>query len=221
MTTRSGNAAFVMLMVLTSAGLPARASLYSMKTSGTISSTNQASIPVGTPFQFELRYDAAAPDLDPVPTSGNFTNSTMPPALAFFHYKAGSYEVTLDDPTDFGPFSGISTTFTSINAIDININAPTLFPQLGGGAVSFHADFNAFATAPVFTSDGLPTNTAFNVASFDDSSVTLLPPTGFVTGSSLTSFSISAVPEPATYLLLMMAAAEACYRRNMRGSRRG
>ena len=83
-----------------------------------------------------------------------------------------------------------------MNAIDINISAPTLFPHLSGGPVSFHADFNAFSTAPIFTSDGLPTNTALSAASFDQSSVTLLPPTGFVTGSSLTSFSISVVNQP-------------------------
>jgi hypothetical protein len=205
--------AVVLFPLLLLAGVPARASLYSLQTSGTISSSNQATIPNGAPFQFELRYNTAAPDLDPASTSGSFANTTVPPALVFFHYKAGSYEVTLDDPTDFGPFSGISTTFTVVNAIDININAPALFPQLGGGPVSFHADFNAFAMAPIFSSDGLPTNTAINAASFDASAVTLLPPTGFVTGSSLTSFSISAVPEPATCLLMILAAAGTCAQR--------
>ena len=41
-------------------------------------------------------------------------------------------------------------TFTSIHAIDINIHSPALFPQLAGGPVSFHADFNAFDAAPVW-----------------------------------------------------------------------
>src|SRR5262249_56436558 len=93
---------------------------------------------------------------------------------------------------DFVPFSGIDITFTSVNSIDININAPALFPQLAGGPVSFHADFNAFSTAPIFSSDALPTNTALGPASFDQSTVTLLPPAGVVSGNSLTSLMLTA-----------------------------
>jgi hypothetical protein len=202
MIVRSRNTAFVVFLLLLLACVPARASLFSLRTSGTISTSNQASIPVNAPFQFELTYDTAAPDLDfeflgeTSPTFGRFKNTATPPALVFFHYKAGSYEVTLDDPADFGTFSDALITFTSVNAIDLNISAPTLFPHLSGGPVSFHADFNAFSTAPIFTSDGLPTNTALSVASFDQSAVTLLPPTGVVTGSSLTSLTISAVNQP-------------------------
>ncbi len=198
--TRSANAALLVLSLLVLAATPARADLFSLAASGTISenSSGDATIPIGTPWTFQLTYDTAAPDLDfqltssPDPTFGRFTNTAAPPALTFFHYKAGSYEVTLDDPANFGTFSGMDITFTTVNAIDININASALFPHLAGGAVSFHADFNAFSTAPIFSSDALPTNTALSPASFDQSTVTLLPPAGVVSGSSLTSLTLTA-----------------------------
>lgn len=203
MVIRLTNTACVLFVLLILAGVPARADLYSLRTSGTISSSSvAATIPVGMPFSFELTYNTAAPDLDfellgsPDATYGRFKNTAAPPALVFFHYLAGSYEVTLDDTTDFGTFSEATVTFTTVNAIDININAPTLFPQLAGGPVSFHADFNAFSTAPIFTSDALPTSTSISSASFDQSAVTLIPPTGVVTGSSLTSFTVSTVNQP-------------------------
>src|SRR5688572_24043214 len=98
--------------------VPARAELFSLSASGTIAVNNSvdATIPVGTPWMFEIIYDTTAPDLDfeltgtPDPTFGRFTNSGAIPALTFFHYRAGSYEVTLDDPSDFGPFSAILIT---------------------------------------------------------------------------------------------------------------
>ena len=80
--------------------------------------------------------------------------------MTFFHYQAGSYEVTIDKPSDFGTNSAIVVTFTSIHALDININAAAFFPPLAGGPVSFHADFNDFSSDPIFVSDALPTNTA-------------------------------------------------------------
>ena len=199
MTYHFKNAALLLLAVLTPVATPARATLFSLTTAGTISfnSSGDATIPIGTPWSFEFTYNTTAPDLDseltgsPDPTFGRFTNSAAPPALTFFHYKAGTYEVTLDDPADFGAFSEIHITFTSVNAIDININAPTLFPHLAGGPVSFHADFNAFSTAPIFSSDALPTNTTLGPASFDQSSVTLLPPAGAVLGSNPASLTLS------------------------------
>src|SRR5262249_18427810 len=61
-----------------------------------------------------------------------------------------------------------------------------------GGTVSFHADFAKFGSPHIFTSDALPTNTAIGPGSFDDSNVTLLPPTGVVSGSNtLTSLTLS------------------------------
>jgi hypothetical protein len=121
----------------------------------------------------------------------------------YFHYRAGDYEVTLDDPADFGEFSEMLITFTAVHALDINIHSPALFPQLAGGPVSFHADFNAFSAAPVFSSDGPPTNVAIGPASFDLSTVSLLPPSGFISGSEIASLTITAVPEPATAGLMM------------------
>ena len=176
MITRCKNAALLLFTLLTLAAMPARASLFSLAASGTISenSSGDATIPIGTPWTFEIIYDTAAPDLDfestgsPDPTFGRFTNTATPPAMTFFHYRAGSYEVTLDDPADFGTFSGIFITFTSIKGIDININAPAFFPPLAGGTVGFHADFANFSSAPIFTSDALPTNTALGPGSFDD-----------------------------------------------------
>ena len=85
-------------------------------------------------------------------------------------------------------------TSTSIKGIDINISAPTFFPSLAGGPVSFHADFAAVSSPPIFSSDALPTNTALGPGSFVDSNVTLLPPSGVVTSSNLTSLTLTAVP---------------------------
>jgi hypothetical protein len=195
-TTRSVNAALLMFTLLAVATTPAPASLFTLAASGTISfnTSGDPTIPVGTPWTFELTYDTAAPDLDPDPTSGRFTNTAAPPAMTFFHYRAGTYEVTLDDPADFGTFSGMFITFTSINGIDINIFATDFFPPLAGGPVSFHADFARFTPPPIFSSDALPTNTALGPGSFDDSNVTLLPPNSVVTSSSLTSLMLTAVP---------------------------
>jgi hypothetical protein len=191
--TRFKNAALLLFTLLTLVAMPARASLFTLAASGTISenSSGDPTIPVGTPWSFELTYDTAAPDLDPDPMNGSFTNTAAPPAMTFFHYRAGTYEVTMDDPVDFGMFSGIFITFTSINAMDINIIAPAFFPPLAGGAVSFHADFARFGPPPIFSSDALPTNTALGPGSLDDSNVTLLPPNSVVTSSSLTSLTLS------------------------------
>jgi hypothetical protein len=164
--------------------------------SGTVSSSAEPTLPSGTPWSFELIYNTAAPDRDteftgnPDPTFGRFTNSGPPAALNYFHYQAGDYSVTLDNPAKFLSSSAIHITFTSIHAFDVNVHAPDLFPQLGGGPVSFHADFNAFATAPVFLSDALPTN-QLSPASFDESSVTLIIPKGVVTGSAISSLAIN------------------------------
>ena len=134
MITRSRNVAFVLFMLLILASVPARADLFSLRTSGTISNGSPATIPVGTPFSFELTYDTDAPDLDfelgPIdPTFGRFKNTSAPPALVFFHYQAGTYEVTLDDPADFGTFSNAVITFTSVNAIDIRMGHPPRLPS--------------------------------------------------------------------------------------------
>jgi PEP-CTERM motif len=201
MITRSAIAVVLLLTLLNVATTPARATLFSLAASGTISenSSGDSTISIGTPWTFELRYDTAAPDLDfeltgsPDPTFGRFTNTATPPALTFFHYRAGGYEVTLGDPAGFGTFSDLLITFTSINGIDINIHAPTFFPPLAGGPVSFHADFAAFSSPPIFTSDALPTNTALDPGSFVDSNVTLLPPAGVVSSNSLTSLTLTAV----------------------------
>jgi hypothetical protein len=193
----------VAFMFLVLASLPARASLFTLAASGTINSNSSGdpTIPVGTPWLFEITYNTAAPDLDfqvtvtgsPDPTFGRFANTAMPPAMTFFHYKAGSYEVTLDDPGDFGTFSAIDITFTSINAIDINIFASTLFPPLAGKPVSFHADFNRFVSPPVFTSDALPTNTAIGPGSFGPNTVSLLPQqSNEVSGNNVTGLTITA-----------------------------
>ena len=212
MTTRPANAALLLFTLLDLSATSAQASLFSLAASGTISSNSSgdSTIPIGTPWTFELTYDTAAPDLDfeltglPDPTFGRFTNTAAIPALTSFHYQAAGYEVTIDDPADFGTGSEIHITFTTVNAIDINVHAPAFFPPLAGGAVSFHADFNAFSTAPIFASDALPTNTALGPGSFDASTVTLLPPAGVVSGSSLTSLTLTAVPEPSTAALVIV-----------------
>jgi hypothetical protein len=214
------------LLVLTA--LPLRAELFSVSASGriTVNDSGDTTIPVGTPWTFELVYDTAASDLDIDPTHGVFTNSGAIPALTFFHYRAGSYEVNLGGPGDFGQFSNISITFTSgSHAIDINLNAGSLFPPLAGGAVSFHADFNDFSHS-LFTSDALPTDTSIRLEDFQgERSVTLLPPRGEVLGGTqdMTSFTIKAVPEPSTCGLVIMGvtALLACPRRRPAPSHSG
>ena len=200
------SAAFLSCAVLAlAAPTSARATPFSLAASGTISfnSSDNAAIPVGTPWTFEIVYDTAAPDLDSSPTFGSYGNTSVPPALISFHYQAGGYEVTIDDAADFGVGSDILVDFGgAVNSIDINVNAPALFPPLGGGAVSFHADFGDFSSRPIFVSDALPTDPAFGPDSFDDANVTLLPASGgVVTGSSLTSFAVTPVPEPSTSAL--------------------
>lgn len=203
---RTGVAGLCAAWLVVAAAESAWAGRYQLAAAGEISTnaSSDVTIPVGTPWSLELTYDTAAPDLDfevlgaADPTYGRFKNTAAPPALVSFHYRAGSYEVTLDDPADFGASSEMLITFTSIHAIDINIHSPALFPQLAGGPVSFHADFNAFASAPVLTSDGLPTDENLGLASFDENTVSLLPARGFISGSVLTSFSVTAVPEPGT-----------------------
>lgn len=183
----------------------------SLTASGTISSNSSgdSTIPIDTPWTFEVIYDTAAPDLDfeltstPDPTFGRFTNTGATPVLIFFRYQAGSYEVTIEDPADFGTSSEIHITFAGVHAIDINVHAPAFFPPLAGGPVSFHADFNA--SRPIFSSDALPTNTALDLGSFDFNTVTLLPPAGAVSSSSLTSLTITGVPEPSNSALTTVA----------------
>ena len=189
------------------AATSAQAALFSLSVSGTIDRSSDAAIPVGTPWTFDLIYDTDAPDLDfevagsPDPTFGVFANTHTPPALIFFHYQAGCYAATIHDPAGFGASSNVDITFTSVHAIDINIRAPGSFPPLSGGEVSFHADFNDFSSRPIFTSDSLPTNPALGAGSFDQSTVSLLPPGGEVGSSTLTSLKITPLPEPSSSAL--------------------
>jgi hypothetical protein len=72
--------------------ISARADFVSLSASGKISvnTIGDPTIPVGTPWMFELIYNTAAPDLDfqvmgePDPTFGIFTNAGAIPALTFF-----------------------------------------------------------------------------------------------------------------------------------------
>lgn len=190
------------------------AELFSLSASGTISTNNTAdtTLPDGTPWTFEIIYDTAAPDLDfeltgrPDSTFGRFTNTGVIPALTFFHYRAATYEVTIENPKDFAQFSEIHITFGGVHAIDINLNAPGFFPPLAGEAVSFHADFND-GSHSIFTSDALPTETSLGLQSFQDASVTLLPSgDGVVFGalSEMTSLRIAAVPEPSSFAVTII-----------------
>lgn len=201
MVNRLASTAVALFSLLTLAAMPVRAELFTLAASGTITSPTSggATIPFGTPWSFEITYNTAAPDLDSAfgsfadPTFGVFGNSAAPPALTFFHYRAGTYEAALHDPADFGTVSNIHITFTSINAIDINIFAPTFFPTLAGSPVSFHADFNRFVSPPIFSNDALPTNTAIGPGSFDFSTVSLLPESGGdISGTNVTGLALTA-----------------------------
>jgi hypothetical protein len=203
---------------------PVQAELISLSAFGRITENSIAdpSIPVGTPWKFEIIYNTTAPDLDfeltgaPDSTFGRFTNGGAIPAITFFQYRAGTYEVTLDEPADFGPSSIDITFLPSVHAIDINVTS-TLFPPLGGGPVSFHADFND-STHSALMNDGLPTNQAIGVNSFQESSVTLLPPNGVILGSGadLISLLIAPVPEPSTSSAAMIGGLCLLLRRRLR-----
>src|SRR6187402_2149147 len=112
------NGAVACFALLTLAAVPAPADLYTLSASGTITtnSSGDSTIPVGTPWSFEITYNTAAPDRDfeltgsPDPTYGRFTNGATPPAMTYFHYRAGSYEATLRNAADFGTFDNIAIT---------------------------------------------------------------------------------------------------------------
>jgi hypothetical protein len=195
---------------------PVQAELISVSASGTISKNSSAdtTIPVGTPWTFEIIYDTAAPDLDfeltgaPIATFGRFTNTGATPAVTFLHYHAANYEVTIDDPKDFGAFSEIHITLGRVNVMEINLNAPGLFPPLAGGPVSFQAEFNDglqsdFGDIPpsIIMSDALLTDTSIGLQSFQSAAVVLLPSSGgVVLGglSDMSSLTFSVVPEPSS-----------------------
>jgi hypothetical protein len=73
--------------------------------------------------------------------------------------------------------------------------------------VSFHADFND-VTHLALVSDALPTNTGISLQSFEDASVTILPPNGVILGSGddMTSLAINLIPEPSTAALSLLGA---------------
>jgi hypothetical protein len=222
MTGRTGQATLVLLALLGLAATPAEAALVKLAASGTIEFGGNATIPNGTPWAFDITYDTAAPDLASAdPTFGQFANTTAPPALRSFHYQAGSYQVALNGPSDFNAVSGIHITFTAIHAIDINVDSP-LFPPLAGGAVSFHADFNDFTSDPIFVSDALPTNPALGPGNFDQSTVNLTllgPPSGAVGGTTISSLTVTPVPEPATAGLVIAGLLLVAHKRRGRKSR--
>jgi hypothetical protein len=186
------------------AATSARADLFSLTASGaiTFNSSGDGTIPVGTPWAFELVYDTDAPDLDfeqstsPDPTFGLYKNTGAPPALTSFHYRAGDYEVAIGEPAGFDTLSDVIITFESVHAIDIDIRAPASFPNLAGGEVSFHADFNDLSSRPVFQGDALPTDPSLDLGSFDEVTVALLAPAGEVSSAALSTFEIAPVPEP-------------------------
>jgi hypothetical protein len=216
MSTKPSKFVLLWLTIHSLVAVPVQAELISVSASGTISKSNSAdtTIPVGTPWTFEIIYDTAAPDLDfevtgtPLATFGRFTNTGAIPAVTFLHYHAANYEVTIDDPKDFGAFSEIHITLGRVNVFDINLNAPGLFPPLAGGPVSFHAEFDDgvqsdFGDIPpsIIMSDALLTDTSIGLQSFQSAGVTLLPFSGgVVVGglSDMTSLTFSVVPEPSS-----------------------
>jgi hypothetical protein len=217
MSTKPSKSFLLWLAIHSLVAVPVQAELISVSASGTISKNSSAdtTLPVGTPWTFEVIYDTAAPDLDfeltgsPDPTFGRFTITGAIPVVTFFHYRAANYEVTIDDPKDFGASSEIDITLGRVSTIEINLNAPSLFPHLAGGLVSFQAEFFSGSDSdfipPVspsaITSDALLTDTSLGLQSFDGVGVSLLPSRGgIIVGglSDMTSLRFAAVPEPSS-----------------------
>jgi len=209
------------------AAVAARAELFSLSASGIIGGNNTAdpTIPRDTPWAFELIYDTAAPDRDftrtnvPTPEIGIFDNNGDRPALLFFHYRAGAYEVTLDEPGDFSISSRIEIAFQDdAHAISIILSAPDLFPPLAGLPVEFNADFDDFTpSTPTLTSDGLPTDTSISRGNFFSCEAVLLLPNGKVVGSAfedVATFAIAPVPEPSTCAFAIMGITTLLHRRS-------
>ena len=237
MTTKASKFVLLWLTIYSLVAIPVQAELFSLSASGTISKNNSAdtTLPDGTPWTFEIIYDTAAPDLDfeltgrPVTTLGRFTNTGGIPAVTFFHYQAANYEVTIDDPQDFGAFSEIHVTLGPVNVFDINLNAPGLFPPLAGEPVSFHAEFDDgfqsdFGDIPpsIIMSDALLTDTSLGLQSFHDAGVTLLPSNGgvIVGGlSDMTSLIIAPAPEPSTSAAAIISGLGLLVRRRPRSCR--
>jgi hypothetical protein len=237
MSTKPSKFVLLWLTIHSLVAVPVQAELISVSASGTISKSNSAdtTIPVGTPWTFEIIYDTAAPDLDfeltgtPLATFGRFTNTGAIPAVTFLHYHAANYEVTIDDPKDFGAFSEIHITLGRVNVFDINLNAPGLFPPLAGGPVSFHAEFDDgfqsdFGDIPpsIIMSDALLTDTSLGLQSFQSAGVTLLPSSGgVVVGglSDMTSLTFSVVPEPSSLVAAIIGGLVLLLCRRPRSSR--
>ena len=83
MSAKLSKVVLLWLTIQSLVAAPVQAELISVSASGTISKNNSAdtTIPVGTPWTFEIIYDTAAPDLDfeltgrPLATFGRFTNT--------------------------------------------------------------------------------------------------------------------------------------------------
>jgi hypothetical protein len=85
-------------------GGPVQAELISVSASGTISKSNSAetTIPLGTPWTFEIIYDTAAPDLDEL-TNRRSRRLDVSPTLVPYSRDlsslyAANYEVTIRRP---------------------------------------------------------------------------------------------------------------------------
>jgi hypothetical protein len=216
MSTKPSKIILLSLAIHSLVVVTVQAELISVSASGTISKNSSAdtTLPVGTPWTCEIIYNTAAPDLDfevtgtPLATFGRFTNTGAPPVVTFLHYHAANYEVTIDDPKDFGAFSEIDITLGRVNVMDINLNAPGLFPHLAGGPVSLQVEFidgfqSDFGDIPpsIILSDSLLTDTSIGLQSFQLAAVALMPSSGgVVVGglSDMTSLTFVAVPEPSS-----------------------
>ena len=208
-----------------------QAELFSLTASGTIAKNNSAdtTLPVGTPWTFEIIYDTTAPDLDfeltgrPVANLGRFTNTGAIPAVTFFHYQAANYEVTIDDPKDFDAFSGIDITLGKASEIDISLSSLGRFPTLAGENVSFHATFldgsqSDFIDIPpsTITIDALPTETSFSLDGFEEADASLLPAGGGIIVGELTTLRLAPAPEPSISVAAIIGGVGLLLRRRSR-----
>ncbi len=144
-----GMTKYISLLLLLVIAWPTQAALVSLEASGEITVGGAASIPPGTQWKCEIVYDTDALDTAGTPTLGEYKNVPgQTPALRFFHYEAGSYQVTFASADAFASDSNIRIVpgLITPGGTNLQITIEGVFPPLpnGGGAFRFQIRVSGF-----------------------------------------------------------------------------